>query len=109
VDYDWAALLAVFAAAAAGGGALGADALTPEAAAGVLGARFAALHYARVLSDDAAARLRVYAAATCAGVPHRAALEKLIHTAALWRLAFVRNLRAVYLSLLVFRTTKQSC
>jgi hypothetical protein len=90
VDFDWAALAAVFSAAAAGGGALGDASLTPEAAAGLLGSRLAVLHYSRVLCDDAAARLRVAAAAVAAGVAHRNALEKLLHTSALWRLSFVR-------------------
>ena len=98
-EFDKAAFAAIVAAAAAGGGALGLGELTPEAAALCCGARLALIHYATVLSDDAAARLRVYAAATSSvssAAQRREALYALVHTAHLWRLFYVRPSRRAY-------------
>jgi len=96
-EFDKAAFAGVIAAAAAGGGALGTGELTPEASALCGGARLALMHSAAVLSDDAAARLRVYGAATSAGsgaAQRKDALFNLVHTAHLWRLFYVRPARA---------------
>lgn len=57
------------------------------------------MHTATVLSDDAAARLRVYAAATSAGAgsaQRKDALFNLVHTAHLWRLFYVRPSRSAH-------------
>ena len=93
-EFDKAAFVNVIAAAAAGGGALGPSELTPDAAALCGGARLALMHAATVVSDDAAARLRVYNAvatsAAAGATQRRDALFALVHTAHLWRLFYVR-------------------
>ena len=98
IEHDKTAFAHVIAAAAAGGGALGLGELTPDAAALCGGARLALMHLAAELSDDAAARLRVYnAVAMSAGAAQRReALFALVHNSHLWRLFYVRPAYLVF-------------